>query len=136
MTARYVRDTYGVPAYKGGRVTVDGKPGTIISFPDAYIKVRFDDGTTGKCHPTWEVDYEINKSKHCTQCHQHKPLENFSPHRRGKYGRHSECKECSVKRVVAYQNANPDKKRAKDSRYYEKNRSTILERQKEYRNKK
>lgn len=61
MSAKFVRDYYGVPAYRGGRVTVNGKPGTIISFPDQYINVRFDDGTVRRCHPTWEVNYERTK---------------------------------------------------------------------------
>jgi hypothetical protein len=53
----YVRRTYGVPARRGLRVTVDGKPG-VITRATHYVFVRFD-GTdySRACHPTWRVDY-------------------------------------------------------------------------------
>jgi len=58
MTAGYVRGYYGVPAKRGMRVTVEGRPGVIVSFPGQYIGVRFDgEKFTSKCHPTWEVQY-------------------------------------------------------------------------------
>ena len=58
MSAEYVRRHYGVPAKRGMRVTVEGKPGVIVSFIQQYIGVRFDgEKRTSKCHPTWEVTY-------------------------------------------------------------------------------
>lgn len=58
MSADYVRRYYKVPAKRGMRVTVDGKPGVITSFPGAYIAVRFDGTAHPKpCHPTWRVNY-------------------------------------------------------------------------------
>ena len=56
---RYIRLFYGVPAKRGGRVTVNGKPGVITgSDDDACIKVRFDtDPYPRRCHPTWRVEY-------------------------------------------------------------------------------
>jgi hypothetical protein len=59
MSASYVRDYYRVPAKRGMRVTVDGKPGVIVSFPDQYLGVRFDgEKRTIRCHPTWRVNYD------------------------------------------------------------------------------
>lgn len=57
MGAEYVRRAYGVDYKVGDRVTVDGKPGTIVSFPEQYLGVRFDDRPVrvARCHPTWEV---------------------------------------------------------------------------------
>lgn len=58
MTAEYVRNYYKVPAKRGMGVTVDGRPGVIVSFPGQYIGVRFvGDKHTSRCHPTWEVVY-------------------------------------------------------------------------------
>lgn len=58
MSAQYVRDYCGVPASRNMRVEVDGRPGEIVSFPGAYIGVRFDDDNhTHPCHPTWRVTY-------------------------------------------------------------------------------
>lgn len=62
MSASYVRLYYGLDIKRGQRVTVDGRPGVIVSFPEQYIGVRFDgEKHTRRCHPTWEVDYEPEK---------------------------------------------------------------------------
>ena len=59
MTASYVRRTYGVTYRRGDRLVVDGKPGTLLSFPGAYLGVRLDGPTrTSRCHPTWRVSRE------------------------------------------------------------------------------
>lgn len=56
MSATYVRQTYGVDYKRGDRVTVDGKPGVIVSFPGQYLGVRFDGQRhTSRAHPTWRV---------------------------------------------------------------------------------
>jgi hypothetical protein len=53
-----IRATRGVPAKRGMRVTVDGKPGRITSASGGYIMVRFDDKRFSlPCHPTWRVKY-------------------------------------------------------------------------------
>jgi len=60
MSAQYVRDYYGVPAKRGQRVIVDGRPGVITSVGGsyAYINVRLDgDKHPTPCHPTWRVEY-------------------------------------------------------------------------------
>jgi hypothetical protein len=57
MTAAYVRAYYGVSFKRGDRVTIDGRPGVIVSFPGQYLGVRFDgDRHTSRCHPTWRVE--------------------------------------------------------------------------------
>jgi hypothetical protein len=57
--AEYVRTTYGVPAKRGMRVTVDGVPGVITSFRDGKIRVRFDGRRHSvPAHPTWRADYD------------------------------------------------------------------------------
>lgn len=58
----YIRETYGVPAHRGGRVRYTGESasleGTITSGDGPYIRVRFDDRKmTVRLHPTWNVEY-------------------------------------------------------------------------------
>lgn len=62
MSAEYVRRYYGVPAQRGMRVECDGRPGRIVSFPDAHLSVRFDDTPTQTqhAHPTWRVTYFLD----------------------------------------------------------------------------
>ncbi|MEU4229454.1 hypothetical protein AB0F17_34600 [Nonomuraea sp. NPDC026600] len=57
--AEYVRLYYGVPAYRGDRVVVDGRPGRIVGFRDARLRVRFDEQPrlVAPCHPTWRAVY-------------------------------------------------------------------------------
>lgn len=60
MSAAYVRSYYGVPAKRGMRVTVDGRPGVIVSFPGASLGVRLDGQRhTIPAHPTWRVTYHV-----------------------------------------------------------------------------
>lgn len=57
MSASYVRSRYGVDYKRGDRVTIDGRIGTVVSFPDQYLGVRFDgDSFTSRAHPTWRVE--------------------------------------------------------------------------------
>jgi len=59
MSAKYVRDYYGVGYKRGDRLTVDGKPGTLVSFPGQYLGIRFDgEKVTSRAHPTWHVERE------------------------------------------------------------------------------
>jgi hypothetical protein len=55
--------------------------------------------------------------KTCTKCKDELDLECFNKHNTGKYGRNSICKACESKRVVAWQQANPDKVRARSKRF-------------------
>jgi hypothetical protein len=57
-TGAYVRHFYGVPAEKGMRVRVNGQPGVIVGFVEAYLRVRFDcENEPVNAHPTWRVLY-------------------------------------------------------------------------------
>ena len=57
----YIRMYYGVPAKRGGRVIVNGWPGTITGSDGAYIKVRLDNADRSRLfHPTWKVEYINN----------------------------------------------------------------------------
>ena len=59
MSAEYVRRYYGVDFKQGDRLVVDGKPWTLVSFPDQYLGVRFDgEKHTSRCHPKWRVSRE------------------------------------------------------------------------------
>jgi hypothetical protein len=62
MTLAYIREQYGVPAYRGRSVTVDGEPGVIVGaeIGTARIRVRLD-GRIVSAHPTWRVDYESDE---------------------------------------------------------------------------
>lgn len=54
-----IREKYNVPVKRGGRVKVNGKPGTIISFDDPWLKVRLDhDSITCMVHPQPSIVYE------------------------------------------------------------------------------
>lgn len=56
MSAAWVRGHYGVDYKRGDRLTVDGRPGVLVSFPDQYLGIRFDgDRRTSRAHPTWRV---------------------------------------------------------------------------------
>ena len=67
MAMKYIRDTYNVPAKRGGRIVLvlptasnDVRlHGTIIGSSGPYLRVRFDDKTrgVGNVHPTWHVEY-------------------------------------------------------------------------------
>ena len=58
MSAEYVRRAYGVDFKVGDRLIVDGREGTLVSFPEQYLGVRFDDTPrrVSRCHPTWNVE--------------------------------------------------------------------------------
>lgn len=68
----YVNRAYNVNACLGRRVTVDGKPGTIIEDRGGRIGVNFDSDKPGRslpCHPTWNVVYheEIVKPRRASR---------------------------------------------------------------------
>ena len=48
-----------MPYKRGDRLTMDGRPGTLVSFPGARLGIRFDgDKFTSPCHPTWRIERE------------------------------------------------------------------------------
>jgi hypothetical protein len=58
VNAEYVRRYYGVDYKKNDRLTIDGKPGTLVTFPGQYLGIRFDDRQNRivPAHPTWRVE--------------------------------------------------------------------------------
>lgn len=67
-----VRRCYGVPAYRGARVTFRGYktplPGHIISSTGSHLWLRLDDGRRfGPLHPTWQMDYGDGRD-HTAEC--------------------------------------------------------------------
>lgn len=58
MSAEYVRNYYKVPAKRGMRVVADGKPGKIVGFDGAHLRIRLDgEKHIGNWHPTWRIEY-------------------------------------------------------------------------------
>lgn len=66
MSIQWIRDNYGVPAKRGGRVeytpcegSKDGVAlGTIVGTSGQYLKIRLDgDKTSFSYHPTWQLRY-------------------------------------------------------------------------------
>ena len=56
----YVREAYGVNPKPGQRITMNGKPGTIVKTRGnpQYLRVRFDgEKHIVNVHPTWRVNY-------------------------------------------------------------------------------
>jgi hypothetical protein len=60
---KYIRETYGVPAKRGGRLEYmasDGElmEGTITGSAGPYLRVRLDGNKhSGRFHPTWRLKY-------------------------------------------------------------------------------
>lgn len=55
-----IRQLYSVPAKRGMRIRVDGRPGRITGARAGtmHLWVRFDgDNHSTPAHPTWRVDY-------------------------------------------------------------------------------
>ena len=62
MAMAYIRNYYGVPAKRGGRIRYTGenppKLATIVASRGQYLKVRFDGASMAvQLHPTWAVEY-------------------------------------------------------------------------------
>jgi hypothetical protein len=63
MSMKYIRDHYGVPAKRGGRVRFTGGSngpitGTITSSHGPHLRILFDgDKHSLPVHPTWEIEY-------------------------------------------------------------------------------
>ena len=76
MSAAYIRNYYGVPAKRGGRVITHHGPGTITSFHIQCIRIRLDDPskrTSAPWHPTWCMRYldthgNVIHGTPCEQC--------------------------------------------------------------------
>jgi hypothetical protein len=67
MSMKYLRNTYGIPARRGGRVRFTDQDGVvwngrITSTLGPYLRVLVDDRVPGYrrrlvLHPTWQVEY-------------------------------------------------------------------------------
>ena len=62
MSMQSIRDRYGVPAKRGGRIryTANGAPhdGTIVASRGDHLRIRLDGlKWIGNYHPTWEIEY-------------------------------------------------------------------------------
>ena len=71
MSMKFIRDTYGVPAKRGGKIMFQGHEWTIISSQGSHLVVRrtevlWEKDEAGEfryrffraeIHPTWEVEY-------------------------------------------------------------------------------
>ena len=58
----YIRDTYGVPAKRGGRVEYRGgaeiQTGTITGSDGHYLRIRIDgEKHSGNYHPAWAMRF-------------------------------------------------------------------------------
>lgn len=72
MSMSYIRQAYGVPAKRGGRVTYTGNDepqlGTIKSASNYYLKVLIDgEEIPHTYHPTWAIFYHANAAN-CPDC--------------------------------------------------------------------
>lgn len=55
----YIRWFYEVPAYRGRRVSYNGRIGVITGSRGMYIRIRLDGEKRSYIyHPTYEIDYE------------------------------------------------------------------------------
>jgi hypothetical protein len=62
-TMQQIRVTRGVPAKRGQRCRVNGKPGVIksASSGSGYLRVLLDGMKHPmNCHPTWRFEYEVD----------------------------------------------------------------------------
>ena len=62
MSMDYIRNSYGVPAKRGGRIEYKHpnppRMGTIVGTRGARLRIRLDgDKHAGSYHPTWELRY-------------------------------------------------------------------------------
>jgi hypothetical protein len=59
---QYVRDYYGVPAYKGVKVTAYGKQGVITGADGPHVSIRLDGEKNSRpYHPTDGITYQIEE---------------------------------------------------------------------------
>lgn len=57
---QYIRDYYGVPAYKGIRVNAYGKEGVITGADGCYVLIQLDGTKSARpYHPTDGITYKI-----------------------------------------------------------------------------
>lgn len=63
MSMQYIRDYYGVPAKRGGKIRYTGilstpREGKIVGSSGQYLRVRFNGvKRLMTLHPTWQIEY-------------------------------------------------------------------------------
>lgn len=63
MSLKYIRDLHGVPARRGGKVTVNGKAGVITGASGPHVQIRLADrGYSMPYHPTDDAIVYIDSS--------------------------------------------------------------------------
>jgi len=70
MSLKYIRDTYGVSAYRGQRVRYTDEnglsfDGVITSSDGSHLRIRRDGDTkpwAGRFHPIWNITYYPTQS--------------------------------------------------------------------------
>ena len=63
MSMDYIRNYYSVPAKRGRRVRLDGRPGTIVGASAQWLRVRLDgDKRPVTAHPIWRMEYEPERA--------------------------------------------------------------------------
>jgi 5-methylcytosine-specific restriction endonuclease McrA len=70
----------------------------------------------------------MDDAKQCTGCRKTKALDEFSPKRGGKLGRHAQCKLCRAAARVADRAANPERARAVDRKAEQNRKQTSAQR--------
>lgn len=64
LSREYIKQYYGLDVEIGQRVLVDGRPGMIVGFNGAYLRVLFDGWShVVNCHPRWRVIYLCGKDR-------------------------------------------------------------------------
>lgn len=63
MSLEYIRQYYGVPAWKGAVVFYRGKRGEITGASGPHLTIRLDgEKHSNPYHPTCEIEYEPRKA--------------------------------------------------------------------------
>ena len=70
--------------------------------------------------------------KACTKCGEVKPIEAFSPRKKGSHLRLSWCRECNRAQAQARRVADPEKRKASDRAYRERNKDVLRDRHRQW----
>lgn len=77
-----------------------------------------------------EIDLK-NFLQKCTYCGEWKSFNEFSKHKKMKYGINTICLECGIEKVKKWREENPELKQKLDKKYYEENKEKFSEKNKE-----
>ena len=71
--------------------------------------------------------------RRCTACGEQKPLHEFRAHRKGRFGRRSQCRLCERAKQAQARARDPERFRSYGRRWYDRHREEVLARTTEYR---